>query len=56
MEKFEIPKRNQKRKMLIIPVTKEEHETIMQFCKEQNSKLTLVVRHAIKQTYNLNSF
>lgn len=56
MEQIAIPKREKKTKMLMIPVTPEEHETIMNFCKEQNMNMTTAVRWAMKHTFNFNTF
>ncbi len=54
MEEIKIHKREKKSKMLTIPVTQEEHETIMQFCKTQDATITAVVRTALKNTFKLD--
>ena len=53
MEITEMPKRVKRTKRLFVPVTAKEHQSIMQYCKDQNVRLTDLVRFALKQTFDL---
>ena len=53
MKNVEIPKNETKVKRIIFPVTPSEHKTIRLYCKNQQVKLTDLVRFALKQTYDL---
>lgn len=53
MKNVEIPKKEIKDKRLLVQVTRREHETIMQYCKNRKVTLADLVRFAIKQTYDL---
>jgi hypothetical protein len=54
MENLQLPKNEKKVKLLTVPVTQAEHETIRQYCQEKNVKLTTLIRFALKKTYNIN--
>ena len=56
MQEIEIPKKEKKNKMLTVPVTSTEHETIMQYCESNKIKLTTLIRFALKRTYQLDTY
>ncbi len=56
MRNFQIPKRENKTKRLLVPITPTEQQELKEFCKTQKVKLSDIVRFALKNTYNLKHF
>jgi len=53
MKNLVIPKQEKRNRYLTLPVTPTEHEQILSFCREKKVKFTDLMRHALKEMYEL---
>lgn len=53
MTTIDFHKKEIRAKRLYIPVTQNEHQKIMMFCEENNLKLSVLIRHLLKEYLKL---